>query len=145
MLNIYWRDWCWSWSSHTWPPDAKSWLIGKDSDAGKDWKQEEKGTTEDEMVEWNHWFNGHEFEQVLENGQGSLGCCSPWGRKELDSTEWLNNNTFSVVLIGPVISKQAVWGHRKDLELEVRQYTVSTSIARDDQLQFAVKNSWGVS
>ena len=76
-LNIHWRDWCWSWSSNTWPPHAKSWLIEKDSDAGKDWKQEEKGTTEDEMVEWHYWFNGHEFEQVLENGQESLACFSP--------------------------------------------------------------------
>ena len=77
-----------------WPPDAKSWLIGKDPDAGKDWRQEEKGMTEDEMVGWHHWFNGHEFEQTPGNGegQGSLACCSPWGRKELDMTEQLNNN-----------------------------------------------------
>ena len=60
-----------------WPPDAKSWLICKDPDAGKDWGQVEKGTTEDEMVEWHYWFNGHEFEQVLENGQESLACFSP--------------------------------------------------------------------
>ena len=53
-----------------WPPDAKNWLIGKDSDAGKDWRQEEKGTTEDEMVGWHHWLNGHEFEQVLGDGEG---------------------------------------------------------------------------
>ena len=63
-----------------WPPDAKSWLIGKDPDAGKDWGQE-KGTTENEMVEWHHQLNGHEFEQALGNddGQGSLACYSPWG------------------------------------------------------------------
>ena len=75
-----------------WPPDAKSWLIGKDSDAGKDWRLEEKGVTEDEMVEWHHWLNGHEFEWTLEvgDGQGGLGCCSPWGHKELDRVEWLN-------------------------------------------------------
>ena len=78
-------------TSILWPPDAKSWLIGKDPDAGKDWGQEEKGTTEDEMVGWHYWLNGHEFEQALEDGegQGSLACCSPWGRKELDMTEWL--------------------------------------------------------
>ena len=75
-----------------WPPDVKNWLIGKDPDAGKDWRQKEKGTTEDEMVGWHHQLDGHEFEQVLGVGvgQGSLVCCSPWGRKELDMTEWLN-------------------------------------------------------
>ena len=75
-----------------WPPDAKNWLIGKDPDAEKDWRQEEKGTTEDEMVGWHHWLNGHEFEKALEvgDGQGSLACCSPGGRKESNVTEWLN-------------------------------------------------------
>ena len=67
------------------PPDAKSWLISKDPDAGKDWRQE-KETTEDEMVGWHHRFNGHGFG----DGQGSLACCSPWGCKELDTTERLN-------------------------------------------------------
>ena len=64
-----------------WPPDMKNWLIGKDPDAGKDWRQEEKGTTEDEMVGWHHWLDGHEFEQALGVGvgQGRLGCCRPWG------------------------------------------------------------------
>ena len=77
-----------------WPPDVKSWLIWKDPDAGKDWRQEEKGTTEDEMVGWHHWLNGHEFEQAPGDGegQGSLVCCSPWGCKESDMTEWLNNS-----------------------------------------------------
>ena len=75
-----------------WPPDAKSWHIGKDSDAGKDWRQEEKGMTEDEMAGWHHWLDGHEFEQALGNGQGSLACCTPWGHKESDKIEWLNNN-----------------------------------------------------
>ena len=75
-----------------WPPDAKNWLIWKDPDAGKDWSWEEKGTTEDEMVGWHHWLNGHEFEQVsgVGNGQGSLVCCSTWGHKESDTNEWLN-------------------------------------------------------
>ena len=74
-----------------WLSDMKRWLIGKDPDAGKDWRQE-KGTTEDEMVGWHPWLNGHEFEQVLgdEEGQGSLVCCSPWGHKELDLTEQLS-------------------------------------------------------
>ena len=74
-----------------WPPDVKNSLIGKDSDAGKDWRHE-KGTAEDEMVGWHHPLNGHEFEQALlvNDGQGGLACCSPWGHKELDTTEWLN-------------------------------------------------------
>ena len=77
-----------------WPSDAKKWLIGKDSDARKDWKREEKGTTEDEMVGWHHQLNGHEFEQALgdSKGQGRLVCCSPRGRKELAATWGLNNN-----------------------------------------------------
>ena len=72
-----------------WPPDVKSWLIRKDPDAGKDWRQEEKGPTEDEMVGWHHQLNGHEFEQALGvgDGQGGLVCCSPWGHKESDTTE----------------------------------------------------------
>ena len=75
-----------------WPPDVNNWLIGKDPDAGKDWRQEEKGTTEDEMVGWHHWLNGHEFEQVpgVCDGQESLACYSPWGLKESDTTEQLN-------------------------------------------------------
>ena len=75
-----------------WPPDAKSWLIGKDPDAGKDWGQEEKGMTEDEMVGWHHWLNGHEFGWTLGvgDGQGGLVCCSPWRGKESDTTEQLN-------------------------------------------------------
>ena len=77
-----------------WPPNGKSWLIGKDPDAGKDWKREEKGMTEDEMVGWHHWLNGQEFEQALGDveGQGSLVCCSLWGLTESDTTEWLNND-----------------------------------------------------
>jgi len=78
-----------------WPPDVKSWLIGQDPDAGKDWRQEEKRTTEDEMVGCHHWLNWHEFEQVPEDGegQGSLVCCSPWSHKELDMTEQLISNS----------------------------------------------------
>ena len=75
-----------------WPSDAKIWLVGKDPDAGKDWKQEEKGTTEDEMVGQHHQLKGPEFEHALGVGDGqvSLACCSPWGCKELDITERLN-------------------------------------------------------
>ena len=75
-----------------WPPDAKSWLIGKDFDAGRDWGQEEKGTTQDEMAGWHHWLDGHEYEWTLGvgDGQGGLACCDSWGRKESDTTERLN-------------------------------------------------------
>ena len=75
-----------------WPPDAKKWLIGKDPDAGQDWRQEEKVTTEDEMAGWYHQLNGHEFEQALGvgDGQGSLVCCSPCGHKDSDTTVGLN-------------------------------------------------------
>ena len=75
-----------------WPPDMKSWLIGKDFDAGKDWGQEEKGTTEDEMVGWHHQLNGRGFGWTPEvgDGQGGLACCSSWGCKESDMTERLN-------------------------------------------------------
>ena len=75
-----------------WPPDAKSQLIRKDPDVGQDWSQEEKRMTEVEMVGWHHWLDGHEFEQALGvgDGQGSLACCSPWGHKESDTTEWLS-------------------------------------------------------
>ena len=77
-----------------WPPDVKNWLIWKDPVAGKDWRQEEKRMTEDEMVGCHHQLNGHEFEQALGDGegQGILTRCSPWGHKELDTTEQLNNN-----------------------------------------------------
>ena len=81
-----------------WPPDAKNWCIGKDPGAGKDWRQEEKGTTEDEMVGWHHQLDGHECKQApgVGDGQGGLACCSSRGLKESDTTEWLNNvnNTF---------------------------------------------------
>ena len=81
-----------------WLPDTKSQLIGKDPDAGKDWGQREKGTTEDEVVGWHHQLNGHEFEQTLGDGEGqrSLTCCSPWSHKESDKTYPLNNDWTSV-------------------------------------------------
>ena len=83
-----------------WPPDVKSWLIRKDPDAGKDWGQEEKGTTEDEMVGYHHRLNGHEFEQAPGVGdeQGSLVYFSPWDGKESDMTEWLNGTELNIHL-----------------------------------------------
>ena len=86
-----------------WPPDAKDWFIGKDPDAGKDWRWEEKGTPEDEMVGWHHWLNGHEFESIetlgFGNGQGGLVCYSPWRRKESDMPEWLNWTEWEILKI----------------------------------------------
>ena len=86
-----------------WPPDVKNWLIGKDPNAGKDWRWEEKGTTEEEMVGWYHWLDGHEYEQAPGVGdrQGSLVCCSPWCRKESDTTEM--NWTEHVHWVGDAI------------------------------------------
>ena len=80
-----------------WPPDEKSWLIGKDPDSGKDWGQEEKGTTEDEMVGWHHRLNRHGFGWTLGvgDGQGGLVCCGSWGHKESETTEWLNWNELN--------------------------------------------------
>ena len=84
-----------------WPPNVKSRLIGKDPDAGKDWRQEEKGTTDDGMVGWHHQLNGLEFEEApgVGDGQGSMACCSPQGHKELDRTErlnWTDSSWFNI-------------------------------------------------
>ena len=107
VLNIHWKDHAEAEAPILWPPDAKNWLIRKYPDARKDRRPEETGMTEDEMVGWHHWLNGHGFEQAPGDGegQGSLACCSPWGCKESD-TERLNNNIldfseFSTVLEGP--------------------------------------------
>ena len=83
-----------------WPPDAKNRFIGKDPDAGKDWRQEEKAKTEDEMVGWNHWLDGREFEQALRvgDGQGSVVCCSQWVHKDSTTTVLLNWYTLSMCL-----------------------------------------------
>ena len=100
-----------------WPPDAESWLIWKDPDVGKDWRWEEKGITEDEMVGWHHWLNGHEFEQVLGvgDGQGSLTGCSPWGHKESDNcvlSLWISGSMFSgggCLILRCEILSYAIW------------------------------------
>ena len=83
------------------PPEGKSQLTGKDSDPGKDWRQENYEATEDEMVGWHHWLNGHEFEQTPgdSKGQGSLVCCSPWSCKELDMTSLNKNNKYVKLLV----------------------------------------------
>ena len=90
-----------------WPPDAKSWLIGKDPNAGKDWRQEEKGMTEDEMIGWHHQSKGHEFGQTLggSEGQGSLACCNPYSHSQRVGLDWVieqeeGRETFSLLRIG---------------------------------------------
>ena len=95
-----------------WSPDAKNWLIWKDPDLGKNGRQEEKGTTEDEMVGWHHRLDGHEFEQALGvgDGQGSLVCCSPWGHKESDTTEqliWTELKSYKRSM--QTLTKQLLW------------------------------------
>ena len=85
-----------------WPLDVNSWHIRKGLDAEKDWSQEEKETTEVEIVGWHHWYSGYELEQTVEDGEGqrSLESCSLWGHKELDTIERLNNNNIKSVYIG---------------------------------------------
>ena len=88
-----------------WPPDEKSWLTGKDLDAGKDWRQEKKRMTEDKTVGWHHRLDGHEFEWTpgVGDGQGSLAFCSPWDFKELDMIEWLNWTELNLEKIARVL------------------------------------------
>ena len=92
-----------------WPPHAKSWLIGKDSDAGRDWGQEEKWTTEDEMAGWNHQLDGCESEWTpgVGDGQGDLACCDSWGCKELDASEWLNWTEHSFMI--KTLTEVGIW------------------------------------
>ena len=89
-----------------WPPHAKSWLIEKDSDAGRDWGQEEKGTTEDVMAGWHHWLDGHESEWTAGVCEvpGGLACCDSWGRKELDTTERLYWTELRQTFLGSGVS-----------------------------------------
>ena len=107
-----------------WPPDAERWLIGKDPDAGKNWGQEEKGTTEDEMVRWHHRRNGHGFGRTLGVGdeQGGLACYGSWGHKKLDTTEWLTWTEYlflsttwdkSVNSVVPILFGTRGWFHEK--------------------------------
>ena len=90
--DTHWKDWCWS--SNTLAARVKNWVTGKDPDAGKNWRQGKKVTTEDKMVGWHHRLDGHEFEQALgvDDGQGSLVCCSPWGHREIWLGDWTQLN-----------------------------------------------------
>ena len=91
-LVVLWKEWCWSWNSSTLAISCEELIIGKDSDAGRDWGQEEKGTTEDEIAGWHHWLDGSESQWTpgVGDGQGGLECCDSWGHKESDTTEQLN-------------------------------------------------------
>ena len=118
-----------------WPPHVKSWLTGKDSDAGKDWGQEEKGTTEDEMVGWHHWLDGRESEwtQGVGDGQGGLVCCDSWGRNVSDTTEQLNWTELNweieiyYALIFPQISPRFLFKSWKP-SLEIRQKLIKIAL-----------------
>ena len=97
-------------SVRLWPPDAKNWLTGKDPDAEKDQRREEKGTTEDEMVRWHHRLNGYEFEQAprVGDGQGSLACCSQWGCKESDMPEDWTELKTSLSIVNTQVHSQII-------------------------------------
>ena len=150
MLNIHWKDWCWSWSSNTLAPDAKSQLPGKDPDAGKDWKWKEKGMTEDEMVGWHHWLNGYEFEQVPIDGEkeGGLACCGPWSCKKSDTNEWLNVNWMSstyllFVNIQNLFSNIIMQLERSTIKLKVFHCLNLLSTLRKELLNFVHLKVWG--
>ena len=100
VLNIHWKDWCWSWNSNIWPSDAKNWLLGKDPDAGKDWRREEKEMTEDETVGWHHWLIGHEFEQPgMLQSTGSQKVRYDWATELMTSLISLGLSDFPQILL----------------------------------------------
>ena len=121
-----------------WPPHVKSWLIGKDSDAGRDWGQEEKGTTEDEMAGWHHGLDGCECEWTpgAGNGQGSLACCNSWDRKESDTTEWLNWTELNW--------KYTTWWHDVSIHGEMTATVKRTKLAITSQSYCSACVCWGV-
>ena len=128
-----------------WTADAKSWLIGKDPDAGKDWGQEEKGTTEDEMVGWHHRLNRNEFEQTLGDGdgQGGLSCCSPWGHKESDMTGRLNNTTIYILMIQMLKNQIIIQSKKKKKRLTKQWYFDYLSKSSSLFISFSVKEGEG--
>ena len=111
-----------------WPPDAKSWLIGKDTNAGKDWGEEEKGTTEDQMVGWHHLLNGHGFGWTpgVGDGQGGLACCDSWDCKELDTTERLN---WTEILL---------FQNKRTAYTEVKQVIICTAYSRSSNIYWVI-------
>ena len=129
-------DWSWVFIGSTdveaetpilWPPDVKSWLIGKDPDAGKDWRQEEKGMTEDEVVGWHHWLNGHGFGWTpgVGDGQGGLVCCGSWGLRESDTTERLNWTEYALnaILIMVIVT---IIEHKSRAEEQFQMFGLSS-------------------
>ena len=129
-------------------------LLGKDPDAGKDWRQEEKGTTDDEMVGWHHQLNGHEFEQAsgVADGQGSLACCSPWGCKESDTTERLNwtywrQSSKTTILHHPQLSKHIstslrnseLWCWRRLLRVPWTGRRLNQSILKEINCEYSLE------
>ena len=118
-----------------WPPHAKSWLIGKDSNAERDWGQEEKGKTEVETAGWHHWLNGHEFQWTLGvgDGQGGLACCDSWGRKESDTTERLNWVDMGLI---PGLGRSPGGGNGNPLQLSLPKES-------HGQKSLAGYSSWG--
>ena len=126
-----------------WPPHVKSWLIGKDPDAGRDWGQEEKGTTEDEMAGWHHRLNGHESEWTLRvgDGQGGLVCCSPWGRKESEMTEQLNWLNWAAIeaLMGYPKSMRGLESEFPPIVLLIRNHEEGYGVCQQNTWNFNVK------
>ena len=100
VLGVHWKDWCWSWNSNTLTTSCEELTHWKGPWCWKDWGQEEKGMTEDEMAGWHHWLDGHGFESTpgVGDGQGGLACCDSWGRKESDTTERLNWTEYLVII-----------------------------------------------
>ena len=122
-----------------WPPDAKSWLIEKDSDAGKGWGQEKKRITKDGMVEWHHWPHGHEFEHapVVGDGQGGLVCCSPWGCKASDMIEWLNWTSYCYLS-----SKIPAWTRQPDFWVQLYVFLLGTLPPPSQLILLPFANLW---
>ena len=121
-----------------WPPDVKNWLIGKDPDAGKDWRLEEKGKTEDEMVGWHHQVAGHKFEQTpgVGDGQGSLACYNPQGHKESDTTKQLTGSKRKLKCMKTKMS-QNVWFHLNEI------LRMGKSIETEWRLGAGSREIWG--
>ena len=140
---MHWKGWCWSWSSNTLATWCEELTFGKDPDAGKDWRQEEKGTTEDEMVGWHHWQDRHGFGWTLGvgDGQGGLMCCSSWGCKELDTTERLNwtENIFkkSTLNINSHVNYKCKWRELCHPDSNQKKSEVAMSIL--DRTDFKVR------
>ena len=124
-----------------WPPDAKSWPVGKAPEAGKDWGQEEKGTTEDEMVGWHHRLDGREFERApgVGGGQGGLACYGPWSHRESDTTEWGKSSSTEIILWGPTEQQQRPSGAAGTPPQEMPPCPRSPTASRSDSLSAIVR------